>query len=166
MVLRTFLGKPMLGIPYHVLSRGLSLPFLLVLAALPLAAGCGQDNPYSLVPITAKVTYDDGSVIPGEIVEVTLYPQVAPLDAKTYPRPATGTVNPSDGQVQGITTITTGDGVPQGKQKVTVTSTNGAGQPTGAVPPAYSDPKQTPLEIDVTTDGQHFDLQVPKPERR
>lgn len=156
----------MLRIPLRSIPQGISLSFLLVLAALSLAAGCGQGNPYGLVPITAKVTYDDGSVISGEIVEVTFYPQAAPLDAKTYPRPATATVNPSDGQVQGITTITTGDGVPLGKQKVTITSINGAGQPTGAIPPAYADAEQTPLEIDVTSPNQHFDLRVAKPPRR
>lgn len=156
----------MLRIPLRSIPQDVSLWLLLVLTALPLAAGCGHGSPYSLVPITAKVTYDDGSVIPGEIVEVTFYPQVAPLDAKTYPRPATAPVSSSDGQAQRITTITTGDGVPLGKQKVTITSINGAGQPTGAVPPAYADAEQTPLEIEVTSAHQHFDLQVPRPSRR
>jgi predicted small lipoprotein YifL len=156
----------MLDILFPSRPRRILFSSLLVLATLPLAAGCGQSHPYSLVPITAKVTYDDGSIIPGEIVEVTFYPQAAPLNPKTYPRPATAVVSPTDGLAQKVTTITTGDGVPLGKQKVTVTSTNGAGQPTGAVPPAYADAEQTPLEIEVTAAHQHFDLQVPKPQRR
>jgi len=145
--------------------RRLALGLLLALGLIGLG-GCGNGSPYNLVPITAKVTYEDGSPIPGEIVQVTFYPQVKPLDAKTYPRAASAQADPSDGSVKNITTITTGDGVPMGKQKVTVASVNGLQQPTGAVPPEYADAEKTPLVVEVTKRGQHFDLQVPKPRQK
>ncbi len=147
-------------------ARRLGLAVLLAAFGLAGPAGCGGGSPYRLVPITAKVTYEDGTTIPGEIVQVTFYPQVKELDAKTFPRPATGQADPADGSVKGITTITTGDGVPLGKQKVTIASVTGLQQPTGAVPSVYADPETTPLVVEVTESGQHFDFKVPKPGRK
>jgi hypothetical protein len=116
-----------------------------LLAAL---AGCGASDPFERVKVSGKVTYDDGSLIPGERVVVTFLPQAAPLDAKTYPRPGVAEVKTVDGTFSAATTKDRDDGIVAGRHKVLVQSLNSLGTPTDAVPSEYGDSGRTPLEID------------------
>ena len=137
--------------------------FMLVASALALVLGCGGVVPYDVVPVTAKVTYEDGSLIPGEYISVAFHAQVEAVDSATSPRVGGGTINAADGTVEGITTYEYGDGLIQGKHKVTLTVGGAEAESSTAIPGAYTDPASTPLEIEVTESDQHFDVKVAKP---
>ena len=139
--------------------------FLVLSCTLTWLLGCGGGGaPHEVVPVSVTVTYEDGSEIPlgeGEYASVTFHPRAAETLEPGAPRDGTGTIG-SGGKVEGISTYETDDGLVLGKHKVTVTATtmDASKKP---IPEAYSDPKATPLEIDVTEAGQTFDLKIPKP---
>lgn len=129
-------------------------------AATLASIGCGAKEPFSLVRATGKVTYEDGSLIPAEALNVIFISQAPPLDLKTCPRPGMATVEKGTGEFKNITTHKANDGLVLGKHKVFLGTPNGPLPPT-VVPPEYCDAEKTPLEVD--TAQQPFDLKVRKP---
>jgi hypothetical protein len=125
-----------------------------------LSTGCGRE-PFRLVPVSGKITYEDGVPIPLDLLAVTFTSQAAPIDAKTHPRPATAPVDRATGTFQSVTTHKFGDGLGQGKHKVTLTMLGGGAVPMSLVPAEYLDPAKTPLEVD--TAQLPFELKVRKP---
>jgi len=137
----------------------------LVLGLLAALAGCGSE-PFSFVPVTGKITYSDGSLIPGETIVVRFVPEQAAASGKDVAGAATGYLNPKDGTFSGVTTHKEADGVVPGRYKVVVLAVeNGPrGQtPTQAVPPRYRSAKDTPLEVEVTSSEHDFPLTIDKP---
>jgi hypothetical protein len=132
------------------------LPLIAVLAAL---AGCGPSDPFDYVKVSGKVTYEDGSPIPGGL-EVEFVPLAEPVDPKTHPRPGFATMN-DDGTFDSVTSYKYGDGLVRGRHKVAVRSFSDDLNSTGAVPEEYTNPQTSPLEVD-TADAP-FHLKVPKP---
>ena len=126
-------------------------------------AGCGSPEPFELVKVSGRITYEDGTLIPteGNYVRLTFYSQAPPLDAKTHPRPGTAEVDLLDGTFTCATTHRWGDGLTAGKHKVVVSTTVLQQLPKG-VPPEYNDPNRTPLEVD--TAQQPFELKIRKPQ--
>lgn len=121
--------------------------------------GCGaSDTPFGIVEVEGKVTYEDGSPIPG--VSVQFVPQTPPLDPKTVPRPGVAGIA-DDGTIEQVTTYKYADGLVPGKHKVIVKSKTGNGQRTDAVDARYSSSDTTPLMVD--TAEQPFDIKVEKP---
>ncbi|TWT35451.1 hypothetical protein KOR34_03420 [Posidoniimonas corsicana] len=121
--------------------------------------GCGGSRPsFGVVPVEGRVTYDDGTPIPG--VAVQFVPQTPPLDAKTVPRPGVAGIA-DDGTIAQVTTYNYGDGLVPGKHKVIVKSKTGNGQRTQAVDPKYSSSETTPLMVD--TADSPFEIKVEKP---
>jgi hypothetical protein len=131
-------------------------------SVLLLFAGCGGREPFHHVPVSGKITYEDGSLIPVDEIEVRFLPQAARVDAKTYPRPGEASVDKATGTFSSATTHKANDGLVQGKHKVILTSP-GVPLPPSIVPPEYCDPTTTPLEVD--TANQPFLLKVRKPSR-
>jgi len=97
--------------------------------------GCGGSEPFKLLPVSGKVTYEDGSLISASRIEVVFEPQAAPIDPKTYPRPGRAEVKAADGTFAEATSHKYGDGVVVGKHKVKV---------------IIYDQKETPTELQVT----------------
>ncbi len=124
-------------------------------------AGCGADTPYPTVPVHGKITYEDGTPIPGHRVVAQFVPQVPPINKKDYPRPGWAELN-ADGTFEVVTTWKYADGVVPGPQKVLVKSLNKMEQPTGAVDPKYGT-LDTPLKIEITAGGPPLALTVSKP---
>jgi hypothetical protein len=87
--------------------------------AVAVLAGCGGE-PYKLVGVSGKVTYEDGSVVQGERVSIEFTPQAEALDATTHPRPGIAEVSTSDGTFSDVTTHKYGDGLTAGKHTVQV----------------------------------------------
>lgn len=134
---------------------------LLVLLA-GLSAGCSRE-PFQHVRVSGTVTYEDGSLIPVEVLRLTFTPQAPPLDDKTYPRPGWSEVDVATGAFHSATTRRIGDGLVRGKHKVTLSGAGNSELPRSLVPPEYQDYARTPLEVE--TDRQPFELKVRRPPR-
>ena len=126
-----------------------------------LLAGCGSNEPFAYVPVTGKVTYEDGSPIVADSVEVTFYSQSPPKDPKTHPRPGVCIVNKADGTFKDATSHKPGDGIVPGKHKVTVQTFDSTHMPTDVLPKEFTSPDTTPLEFD-TTAGKPAEFKVKK----
>jgi hypothetical protein len=129
---------------------------------LLLAAGCGSREPFALVKISGRITYEDGTLIPaeGNFVRLMFYPETPPRDAKTHPRPGAADVDLRDGTFSVATTHRWGDGLTVGKHKVVICGWILSEVPKG-VPPEYNDMTKKLLEVD--TSQQPFQLKIRKP---
>jgi hypothetical protein len=134
----------------------------LAIVLLSLAtAGCGgTGSPFESVPVSGKVTYDDGSAIPVQGMKIYFHSLEPPKDG-LHPRPATVGTD-SEGRFSDVTTYKYADGLVLGKHKVTILAQkNATGQP--PIPEDYSLPERTPLTVEVTDSGQVLEIKVPKP---
>lgn len=122
--------------------------------------GCSKE-PFKYVPASGKVTYEDGTPIPADVLSLTFISQAPPVDAKTYPRPGMAVVDKATGEFKAVTSHKLNDGLVRGKHKVTLSGANGAVLPASIVPPEYNDYSKTPLEAD--TDKMPIVLKVRKP---
>ena len=129
---------------------------------LSMISGCGS-QPYGTVPISGKVTYEDGSLVPAPAIYLYFESQEENVDAKTFPRRGSAKVNVADGTFSEVTTYEPGDGAIPGKHKVVVEVLGDGGVPDYSYfPREYSDAATTPLNIEVGS-KRSFDLTVPKP---
>ena len=142
--------------------RSAACLFLIAAFGLALLAGCGSREPFELVKVSGRITYEDGTLIPaeGNYVRLTFYPQTPPRDPRTHPRPGTAEVNLQDGAFSRATTHHWGDGLTVGKHKVVI-STIALQQAPKGVPQEYNDLHHTPLEVD--TANVPFHLKIRKP---
>ncbi len=134
---------------------------LLAVAMLLTLAGCGSDSPFPMTQITGTVTYEDGTIIPGDRVVATFVPKADPLNKKTHPRSAFAVVDPETGELAVATTIKYGDGVIRGKHKVFIVAVDNRDRQLPHVPFPYNDSKKTPIEID--TENGPLKITIPRP---
>lgn len=127
---------------------------------LPLLGCGGSGNPFDSVPVTGKVTYDDGSLIPVQGIKLYFHSEEPPKDGM-HPRPGTTSVG-ADGTFKDITTYKFADGLVLGKHKVSLVCQEG-GKLTPKIPQDYALPAKTPLVVEVTESGQFLEIKVPKP---
>lgn len=123
-------------------------------------AGCGGE-PFKHVQVSGTVKYDDGSLIPAELMELTFQPLAEAVDAKTHPRPGHATVDIQTGTFNRATTHDPGDGLVAGKHKVKITGYDASQQVSKAIPPEYMDISTTPLEFD--TANPVWNIVIPRP---
>lgn len=129
---------------------------MLVLACL--TVGCGSSGkPFDIVPVEGKVTYEDGTPIPG--VYVQFVPQTPALDPKTHPRPGVAEIA-DDGTIEDVTTYEYGDGIVPGEHKVIVKPGKSKEQ-RNSVSPKYNNVRTTPLTVN--TADIPFDIKIEKP---
>ena len=133
-----------------------------VLAALA-APGCGGGSPYKILPVTGKLTYSDGSLIPADQIRVTFVPQAEAIDQKTHARHGIAYLDEETGEFTSMTTSKYGDGATVGKNKVQIIGTDENGQPSKAIPRKYADPATSGLEVEVGPGKTHFELTIDKP---
>ena len=136
--------------------------FLALASVLAVLIGCQEGPAFKTVPVSVKVTYEDGSAIPGDYITVSFEPQAAPADSQNRPRPGAGKISGGSGEVEGITTYEQGDGLVLGKHKVSLLAPT-ADPTRSPIPKAYTERSTTPLEIEVTEANQKFELKIPKP---
>jgi hypothetical protein len=147
--------------------RSLSLTAISVCwpALFPLAlgsvVGCGRDNPFDLVKVSGSVTYDDGTLIPANMIILKFEPLAPPVDMKTHPPSGMSYVNVADGTFDVVTSYKYADGLVRGKHRILVSATTAPGRSTKLVPDEYVDSGRTPLHID--TEESPFRLVVRKP---
>lgn len=112
--------------------------------------------------VSGTVTYDDGSLIPGERLVVTFLPQMKALNATTYPRPGIAEVDVNTGKFECVTSHKYGDGVVPGEHKILVESIGSIERSllaSGAVPAEYRSAEKTPLRVDA-----RFPVSFPDPQ--
>ena len=128
---------------------------------LAMLAGCGgSGSPFESVPVSGKVTYEDGSLIPVQGMKIYFHSQEPPKNGM-HPRPATVGAGP-DGTFKDVTTYKFADGLVLGKHKVSLVCQEG-GKLTSKIPKDYALPARTPLVVEVTESGQFLEIKVPKP---
>jgi len=125
--------------------------------------GCGSGRPYDTVSVSGEISYEDGSRIPASQITLIFIPQVAPLDAKTHPRPAVAEVDVNDGTFSELTTWEFGDGAIPGKHKIQVHAYDELDEPSPSVPPVYGSPSTTPLEVEIRHKTTDLKLTIKKP---
>jgi hypothetical protein len=135
------------------------------LACVVFVSGCGSGDPYSYVPASGKITYEDGTPIQAPQVSLTFIAIDPPTsgDEKIHARPGNVSPDPKTGEFADITTHKPFDGLLPGKHKVIVNPRDEMGRPLqGVVPPEYSDVNKTPIVVD-TTKPETFQIKVKKP---
>jgi hypothetical protein len=142
-------------------------PSLLAMLACIIVAGCGSGAPFELAQVDGTVTYEDGSLIQADQLLVKFFPQGIAIKGKDAPRAAETYAEVSDGSFRKLTTWNYADGVMVGHHKVVVISmkvgSHGVGEPTKAVAAIYNQIESTPLDVEVTSGSNHFDLKIKKP---
>jgi hypothetical protein len=134
---------------------------LISFAALVAASGCGERMPYACVPVSGKVTYEDGSLIPAEQINVTFVSQLPPIDPKTPPRNGHAEADGKTGAFDYATTFVHKDGIIVGEHKVIIQCISKNKLLRNLVAAEYSELDKTPLKVD----SAHLplELKVPKP---
>src|SRR5690606_16771513 len=92
----------------HKLNRNMWKQFAVV--SLLFLAGCSDGNPFDYVPVSGRLTYEDGAPIPagGMRIGFTVM-DVAPKDG-AFPRPAEAVVD-AQGNFSSVTSYKPGDGL-------------------------------------------------------
>jgi len=130
----------------------------LIAALLVLPAwGCSSGDPFSYVPVSGTISYEDGSKLPAA-VRLAFISQLEPVDGKFHARPASAFTN-EQGDFDSATSRRQGDGIVRGKHKILVILE--APNSERIVPPEYMNPRTTPLEVDAQ--DTPFDLRIRKP---
>jgi hypothetical protein len=120
--------------------------------------GCGSRGPFKYVRVSGKVSYEDGSPIPGGCKATFISQDAAPV-GNAYPRQGIANVN-AEGEFESVTSYKYADGLVPGKHKVVIQAANERdGKP--VVPKEYANVETTPLVID--TANSPLDIKVPKP---
>lgn len=132
-------------------------PWLWLVAALILA-GCGSAGPFDYTAVRGKVTYEDGSAIPGGFRLVFIAVDVPPVGL-AHPRPAMANVD-ANGEFDCVTSYKYCDGLIPGKHKVVIQAAMEQ-QTKPIVPKEYMSELTTPLIIDTNDSPLH--IKVPKP---
>ena len=123
--------------------------------------GCGPASPFEQVRVQGKVTYEDGSLIPAEMIILKFEPLAEPLDSKTHPPVGMSYVNVDDGTFDVVTSYKYADGLVRGEHRVLIAATTTSGEQLQLVPEEYVDSNRTPLIVN--TAESPFHLQVRKP---
>jgi hypothetical protein len=123
-----------------------------------LCSGCNSGGPFDYVPVSGKVTYEDGSPIPGGCRLLFTALDVEPVGT-AHARPGRANVNAS-GEFDVVTSYKYGDGLVPGEHKVVILSgTEIEGAP--VVSKEYTSALTTPLVIN--TADSPLVIKVPKP---
>lgn len=134
-------------------------PFSLALIVLlGTTFGCGSGSPFSYQEVQGRISYDDGSALPGSVV-LRFVAQDAPTIAGAIPRPAMANAD-AQGKFDCVTSYKYGDGLIKGKHKVAIEVSPNA-KP--IVPKEYTNAATSPLVID--TADSPLDIKVPKPKK-
>lgn len=121
-------------------------------AAATTLAGCGPSGPV-VVPVTGKVTFEDGSLLKGEILTITFTP--AGIGHVEGMASASGDISREDGTFKLMTGAK--EGATTGDYRVTITGMSSyAAQRRDVVAPEYGDFDDTPLKETVEKKGDNF----------
>jgi hypothetical protein len=130
-------------------------------AALLAVSGCGGGRrPYSCVPVSGKVTYEDGSLIPADQIHLHFLSQTPAIDTKTPPKEGIADAN-DKGEFEFASTYSRKDGIIKGEHKVVVQCIRKGKLARDLIADEYGDPTMTPLKVD--SSQSPFEIKVQKP---
>jgi hypothetical protein len=116
-----------------------------------------------LAPVSGKLTYDDGSPVPGARIQVVFLPLVPEGQTSPRDKPSIADISPETGEFKFTSTYEEGDGATVGLHRIMLTVLGPDGKLNGAVPRVFSDPKTTPLKIEIENRKNWIHFQVPRP---
>lgn len=131
----------------------------IVLLAVVACCGCSDGNPFDYVPVSGRLTYEDGTPIPASGIRLGFAAEDATPRNGAHPRPAEAVVD-ADGNFASVTSYRPRDGLMPGRHKVAVYHAEDA-KGKLLIPKEYSHALTTPLVID-TADAP-LQIKVPKP---
>ena len=134
---------------------------LLCWAAIGLVAGCGDSGPFEYVPVTGKVTYDDGTLIEAEAIRVGFTALDYQGDVNVRPRPGKTQLNVQDGSFDHVTSYKYADGLVPGRHRVAIVALGKDGKLLPVVPRDVMNSAESPIIVD--TAEAPFHIKVPKP---
>lgn len=134
----------------------------LAILTLAVLVGC-NDGPFSYVPVSGTVTYEDGTPIPAASIQVWFKSLAPPIDENTHPRPAKAGVNIEDGSFDSVTSYKPGDGLVPGEHKVALFVYGANGQISPLVDKEYTNAATSPLTVN--TDELPLKILVPRPKK-
>lgn len=126
---------------------------------LMLVVGCGTSDPFSYIPVSGSVKYEDGTLIPADYLTVTFQPLEGTIDQRTKPRSADANVDVKSGKFTSATSHKFGDGIVPGRHKVTVRAFDANMNELRIIPRRYTLVAETPIEVDA--DDSPFEFTVP-----
>jgi hypothetical protein len=130
--------------------------FLLSLAVC--VAGCSR-APFTFVPASGKISYDDGSPLPIDGgLRVIFVPTAPPLEGGIR-APQAAAYPDASGNFAKVSSTRPGGGMAVGEYKVAIMYEGVDAN--RFVPKQYISPKTTPLAVH--TDNVPFDIKIPKP---
>jgi hypothetical protein len=127
-------------------------------------AGCGKQTPYACVPVSGKVTYEDGSLIPADEIRLVFLSQTPPTDPTTPPRNGNARADGKTGMFDSASTYGNKDGIVTGEHKVVVQCLRAGHLIRNVIAAEFMDAAKTPLKV--RTGESPLNLKVPKPGRR
>ncbi len=135
----------------HHSTLGVAAAAWLLLAVV----GCGSSEPFDMVRVTGKVTYDDGTPIQAARVFIRFSPQVESKDKQTHPKMGEAEVHVEDGTFSEATSHRYGDGLVIGRHTVSVFTEDDKLRQTQL--------DVSPSEIEVGGGADHFEFTVKRP---
>jgi hypothetical protein len=139
---------------------GCSALSITALTVMLVLGGCSGE-PFSYVPVSGKIAYEDGTLIKAHRIRLEFVAQSPPRDSKIVPRNGNAEVDVATGEFSSVTSHKHADGLVAGKHKVLVHTLDEKQYPIAAVPPEYADVHRTPLIID--TAESPLTIKVRKP---
>ena len=127
------------------------------------AGGCKRSAQAPMIAVSGKVTYEDGSLVPANQLELrfrTTQPEL--FQEKDYPATATARVDTRDGTFREMTTWQHGDGVIAGEYEVEVTRHGNEQDPGGFEAEMYRGDRVWPSKVTVAPDKTEFEIAIPK----
>ncbi|MEM8947306.1 MAG: hypothetical protein AAGD11_19185 [Planctomycetota bacterium] len=135
---------------------------VLAVATLCVLVGCGDSGPFDYVPVTGKLSYEDGSLISdAQSVRLGFVAMDRSGEQSQRPRPAKAPINLADGSFDHATSYKYGDGLVPGKHRVVIVARDKNGRPAKITKREYTSAETSPLVVD-TADAP-FDIKIPKP---
>ena len=131
-----------------------------ILVALA-ACGCKKVAEAPTIAVSGKVTYEDGSLVPANQIELRFLTQPELVQEKDYPTAATARVDTRDGTFREMTTWQHGDGVIAGQYDVEVIRYGDEDDPGGFEAKSYRGERVWPSKVTVP-DKTEFHITIPK----
>jgi len=145
-----------------LLTHLLVLTLALLLGAIVAHCMAAPTSP-ALAPVSGKVTYEDGGPVPGARIQIVFLPLVPEGQTSDRDRPSIADVDVETGEFKFTSTYEEKDGTTVGMHRVMVTVLGPDGELNGAVSRVFSNPKTSPLKIEIENRKNWIHFQLPRP---